>query len=162
MKRFSIIAATAALTAAGSAYAYTGVPATMIADVENILAETGLAGDVDLTTLSDEQIIEIYAAGNLEGDQIDAVKEALNGEGYGADVTTRRVILTEADAATGLMPAGENSVVVSVQNWMDIQGIEGDASTFTDAQVAEIYFLAFGSDMNDNTVKSQVETIING
>lgn len=160
MKRFAILTAAAALSTT-AAFAYTGVSPSMIDSVENILLESGMDG-VDLTTLTDEQIVEIYAAGQTgnSGDQIGMIRAALDGEGTMKSATERRMSMTAMDDNDGLMPAGENSVVTSVQNWLDKRGFEADASTLTDAQVAQIYFHAYSGDENDNS-QDYIETILN-
>ncbi|MEL6585514.1 MAG: hypothetical protein AAFY65_06220 [Pseudomonadota bacterium] len=159
MKRFSIFAA--ALMTATSAAAYTGVSPQIVTNVESTLQEVGLA-NVDVTTLSDEQVIEIYAVtqGVSDADKNDAIKAALDGEGYGADLTQRRVILVDPDDIDGLMPMGENSVEMSVQNWLNINGFEVDTETLTDAQIAELYFVAFSSDAAQK--QNIAQTIIDG
>ncbi|KIT16402.1 PepSY domain-containing protein [Jannaschia aquimarina] len=152
MNRFII--ATAATTLAAPAFAYTGVSPTLLSAAEDIVQETGL--DIDLTTLTDEQVIEIYAAGQSD-ETIEKVRAAVDGEYATREVTERRLVLVEADEM-GLMPAGENSVVNSVQNFLDRQGFDVDASTLNDAQVAELYIAAFGSDSEAD--RDEIETII--
>ena len=159
--KLTTMTAAAALALAAPAYAYTGVSPSMLSSVENILLESGL--DVDMTTLTDEQVVEIFAAGQQAdaNDQINMIKAALDADNYSSRaITERRVILTERDATTGLEPAGEASVVASVQNYLDANSFDVDASTLTDAQVAEIYFLAFGQEQNQ-TNRDEVETILN-
>ncbi|WP_371154713.1 hypothetical protein [Jannaschia sp. 2305UL9-9] len=159
MNRIALItAATLSLTA--PAMAYTGVSPTMVSDVESILAEAGKS-NVAVSSLSDEQVVEIYFAGQGEdGNERNLkIESALEGEGY-RTITERRATLTDMDAETGLMPAGESSVVISVQNWLDKRGYEADASTLTDAQVAEIYFLAFSGDDMDNDGVNKIESIL--
>ncbi|MGB3554247.1 MAG: hypothetical protein WBA25_06365 [Jannaschia sp.] len=160
MKRFALAAA-ATLAFAVPASAYTGVSPTMLTAVEQILVESGMT-EIDITTLTDEQVVEIYAAGQAgdANDQINMIKAAVDGEGYGADLTTRRVVLTERDAR-GLMPAGESSVTASVQNWLETQGFEVDASTLPDDKVAELYFLAFSDEAASEPGRDEIETIIN-
>jgi hypothetical protein len=150
-------AATLALSA--PAFAYTGVSPTMLSSVENILEQTGLS--VDVTTLTDEQVVEVYAAGqDSGGEQLQKIRAALDEENYVTrPVTERRMTLTEADER-GLAPVGEASVIASVQNYLEIQGFEVDASTLTDAQVAEIYGLAFGGE-GDSGERDEIETILN-
>ena len=158
MKRFALLTATA-LTLSAPAFAYTGVSPTMVSAAENILIENGFT-DVAVGSLSDEQIVEIYAAGQAadSGNEKLKIEAVLADEGVSRVITERRVVLTEADAS-GLMPAGESSVVVSVQNFLDARGFEADASTLTDAQIAELYFLAYGSDMSPE--QDEIETILN-
>ncbi|WP_220750661.1 hypothetical protein [Jannaschia sp. AI_61] len=159
MKRFAIIAA-ATIAATGPALAYTGVSPSLIANAEATLSEAGI-NNVDMTQLSDEQIIEIYFAGQEDsaGDRNLKIEAALDGMGESRTITERRVILSEADAS-GLMPSGENSVVTSVQNFLDTQGFDVDASTLTDAQVAQLYFMGYSDDSNEFN-RDQIETLLN-
>jgi hypothetical protein len=157
----TILTTAAALALTAPAFAYTGVSPSMLSSVENILEESGL--DVDLTTLTDEQVVEIYAAGQQPdaNQQIGMIRAALDADNYTMrPVTERRVILTERDVS-GLEPAGENSVVVSVQNFLDMMNFDVDASLLSDSQIAEIYFIAYGDDEQNETQRDQVETILN-
>ncbi|TFL17763.1 hypothetical protein [Jannaschia formosa] len=161
MKLASLTAA-ATLALSASAFAYTGVSPTMVSSVENILEESGIE-NVDITTLTDEQVVEIYVAGQQmdSNQQIGMIRAALDADNYTMrPVTERRMTLTDVDAETGLAPMGENSVVVSVQNYLDRLGLEADASLLTDNQVAEIYFLAYSNDEMNETNRDEVETIL--
>jgi hypothetical protein len=98
-----------------------------------------------VTTLTDEQVVEIYAAGqgSDEGETSEFIRAALDEENYRTrSITERRLVLTEPDER-GLQPVGEASVVASVQNFLENEGFEVDASLLTDAQIAELYTLAF-------------------
>jgi hypothetical protein len=161
MNKLSTLTAATALVLAGPALAYTGVSPTLVESVEGIVAESGIGG-VDLTQLTDEQIVEIYMIGQSSdaGEQNTRVRGILEGTGAIMEVSQRRVVLVETDMETGLEPVGENSVVRSVQNVLDREGFEVDASTLSDAQVAEIYFAAFSSDMADGTTKNEISTIL--
>ncbi|UWQ17484.1 hypothetical protein [Jannaschia sp. M317] len=156
MKRFAVISTAAALSLTAPALAYTGVSPTMVDSVENILETNGFA-NYDMTTLSDEQIVEIYALTQGDAPEAQQIKQVLAGEGTGYALSERRMTLAEADEL-GLEPIGEASVVKSVQNFLDRQGFEVDASTLTDTQIAEIYFRAFDSDNGD---RDEIETILN-
>ncbi|MGB3406965.1 MAG: hypothetical protein WBA67_05670 [Jannaschia sp.] len=156
MTRFTILtAATLAMTA--PAFAYTGVSPTMVTAVETILAENGI-NDVVLSSLSDEQVVELYAAGQSDdGQELTKIRAVLNDEGVSRTITEQRMTMTEADER-GLMPAGEDSVTMSVQNFLDRRSMTVDASTLTDAQVAELYFLAFSGDTE--ATDAEIEAIL--
>lgn len=156
-----IIAIATATMLATPALAYTGVSPTMVAAVESYLEQAGL-NQVAVTSLTDEQVIEIYALSTSnDGTDIQRIKAALDGEGYSRTITDRRMVIVGDDAdETGLFRAGmENSTVASVQNWLDKNGYEVDASALSDAQIAELYLLAFGDESEGNQ-SDRVETII--
>lgn len=160
MTRTAILTALA-LAATAPAYAYTGASPSMVSSVGAILSDAGMS-EIDVTSLSDEQVVEIFAAGQ-PGDANEKnlkIQSALNGEGYSTTITERRLILTDMDEM-GLMPAGASSIVVSVQNFLDANGYEADASTLTDEQVAEIYFFAFSGSEMDNGGENKIDTILN-
>ncbi|PWJ18226.1 hypothetical protein [Jannaschia seohaensis] len=157
-----LILTTAAATfaLASSAVAYTGVSPSILSSVESIIEEQGLS--VDVTTLSDEQVLEIYSAGQVDdaNQRITLIRGALDEENYASRmITERREDLTMVDEATGLAPMGENSVVISVKNYLETEGFMVDASTLTDRQVAEIYFLAYSDSDEDH--RDAIETILN-
>ena len=162
MTRFAAITAAATLMAT-SAMAYTGVSPTMLSSVTDILDESGFS--VDITTLTDEQVIEIYAAGQggTSNEQINKIRAALDGEGQSRVITERRVIIVGDDAdEEGLFrPGMENSVTASVQNWLDKNGYEVDASMLSDAQLAEIYLYIYGGSDKSND-ENFVDRIIAG
>jgi hypothetical protein len=159
MKLITMTAA-AALALAAPAFAYTGVSPSMLSSVENILEESGLS--VDVTTLTDEQVVEVYVAGQQDtsAEQLGMIRSALDEDNYiMRPVTERRMTLTEADER-GLVPVGENSIVASVQNYLERQNFEVDASTLTDAQIAEIYTIAFSAE-DDAGNRDEIESILN-
>ncbi|SFI86278.1 hypothetical protein [Jannaschia pohangensis] len=155
MTRFGIIAA-ATLTAT-SAFAYTGVSPTIVAEVEQVL-ETEYS-DYTIEQLNDQQVIEIYLAststddGSTKRNRIEAV--LADESPMSAAVETRRAAAVEGDF---MVYEGENSIVTSVQNFLTSEGFEVDASTLTDAQVAELYFLATSS--NGSTDAQDIEAIL--
>lgn len=159
MTRILLMTAAATALTATAATAYTGVSPSLLASARNVAEEVGL--DVDFTRLTDEQVIEIYAAGqgNDAGEQLQLVRAAVEGTGALDDVTARRVILVDPDE-TGLMPMGENSVVTSVQNWLNGQGYEVDVSTLSDNQVAELYFLAFSNPDMGQPSGAEIDAIL--
>jgi len=161
MKLITLTAA-ATLALSASAFAYTGVSPTMVSSVEDILDESGIE-NVDISSLTDEQVVEIYVAGQRgdANEQIGMIRAALDEDNYTMrSVSERRMGLSDIDVDTGLAPTGENSVVVSVQNFLDRRGFEADASTLTDSQVAELYFLAFSNDDMNAVNRDEIETIL--
>ncbi|UWQ20036.1 hypothetical protein [Jannaschia sp. W003] len=167
--RTAITATALALAlAATGAQAYTGVSPTLLADAQRTVSELGL--DVDFDALTDEQVIEIYFAGSedMASEKIRKIEAALNGEGTARAILERRVVVRDVNGdgtvgfdENGLMPQGENSVVASVQNYLDVNGFDVDASTLTDAQVAEIYLTAFGDQENGmEPSRDRIETFL--
>jgi hypothetical protein len=153
MKRF--MTATALLTTmATAAFAYEGTSTQMQAAVANILQEEGL--NIPVNSLTDQQVVDIYLADTSSDDQGERrqrIDNALEGEGL-----TRMAVDANQEMIMKWYVEGENSVVISVQKYLGTLGIEADASTLTDAQVAEIYFIAFGSD--ESGKKAAVENVL--
>jgi hypothetical protein len=141
MNRLSMTVAAAALLAA-PAFAYTGVSPQMLAEVDQILNAEGFAA-VEPTSLTDRQVVEIYLLSQRDDGSRELIEATLRGEGLEASYSAN----AEAMAAQGVViEEGENSVARTVGNWLQTEGlIAGDETVaLTDAQVAELYTLAFG------------------
>ncbi|PTX56133.1 hypothetical protein C8N43_0784 [Litoreibacter ponti] len=152
----ALIIAGAAATIATSTFAYEGASDTMVDSVDEILNRAGY--DVPVTSLTDQQIVEIYLAGNSSmspAERTQRIETVLENE-----AVTATILKTDEDRDWGLVVTGEHSVKTSVQNYLDRVGLDVDADALTEEQVAQIYFAAFGSDGSPASRLDQIEDII--
>jgi hypothetical protein len=144
MNRIAMTAAAAALCA-GPALAYTGVSPTIAAEVDQILLSQGF-NDVEPTSLTDQQVIEIYllSQNDNEGDIRQSIATTIEGDGLARSYTETAPAMAERGV---MIEEGENSVARTVGNWLQSEGLIAADETvaLTDRQVAELYFIAFGS-----------------
>ncbi|MGB5558568.1 MAG: hypothetical protein WBN04_11215 [Paracoccaceae bacterium] len=130
MKRFLLTSALVAF-AAGSAIAQD--ESQLRTAVANELTQMGL--NIDTDTLTEGQLSEIYLlTTNTDSGKRQAIEAALGHMGLMPD-----------DMVEVEMP--NTQLRSSVENSLTTLGIEANVSTLSDAQVAEIYLIANGSDM---------------
>ncbi|APX89678.1 hypothetical protein BV394_08070 [Brevirhabdus pacifica] len=118
-----------------------------IAAVQNILDRMGY--EVDATTLSNEQVAAIYLAGTSADMQSDARSKVASALGEGVVVTG--TVVTEMPSYT---------MMSAVQNILDRNGFEIEASSLTEAQVAQIY-LAGTSSSSAADKKTKIQAALN-
>lgn len=154
--RCMLVAAAISTALASTAFASHGASHTIVDDVDSILERAGF--QVPVSSLTDQQIVEIYLAGTSPDSATERNKRI------------ESILKAQSISATGLKKAkskdwglvvtGENSVETSVQNFLDRAGLDADASALSDDQVADIYFAAFGSDDDMTTHRTRVEWIL--
>ena len=144
MKRILLTTALVAFTA-GSAMAQD--ESQLRTAVANEFTTMGL--DIDASTLTNAQLSEIYLLTNsTDMGKRQKIEAALSGMGLMAD----------EDVA---MEVSNSQLRNSVRNSFNAMGIEGDADTLSDAEVAEIYLMVNSAEMGDAT-ESQIQEALAG
>ena len=110
---------------------------------------TTMGLDIDASTLTNAQLSEIYLLTNsTDMGKRQKIEAALSGMGLMAD----------EDVA---MEVSNSQLRNSVRNSFNAMGIEGDADTLSDAEVAEIYLMVNSAEMGDAT-ESQIQEALAG
>jgi hypothetical protein len=156
LKRIAMTAAAALLAA--PALAYTGVSPSLLEQADLTLDREGFE-TVDVTSLTDRQVVDIYLIGTQSyDDPNERIEAVLRGEGLEAAYSANAPTL----AAEGYVLVEEepNAVAFTVQNFLERNGLDMDPTILTDDQVAQIYLIAFsGSETNSEKVE-QIEQIL--
>lgn len=136
MKRFLLTTALV-LTTAGAAFAQDN--SQIRAQVDDAL--TGLGITVDVNTLTDAQLSEIFLLTNSADSGNKARVEAA---------------LSDMMGPMASMEASSSQLRTSVQNSLDRMGIEGDVSTLSNSDVTKLYLMLNSAEMGTAT-ESQIQ-----
>lgn len=160
MTRTNIFAVTAAAAlTATSAVAYTGVSPTIASQVEAELAGGEYEG-YSIEQFSDRQVVEIYLALTSTDTESAADKRIAGVLEEVSDPDAEVIVLTPEEAAARDAMEPGTAVEASVQDMLDTMGFQVSVDDLSDAQVAELFFIA--SEEGQEANRETAETIING
>lgn len=160
-----LMSTAAALTLATGAFAQSGDDQLRLAVADQL---DGYDINVDVSSLSDEQIAEIYAIGQSEDDAGERaqVMAVLGDAGYQQMELGEEMIFisnTTAGMENAVENATEGMTANSLRDQVDIKlgeyGFDDvDAATLTDDQVAKLYTVVQNSDTEG--ARAKIETIL--
>ena len=154
MKRLLITTTAAAIALSTAAFAESDSQLRM--SVESELDAHNF--NVDVSTLSDEQVAEVYAITQSDDDSGERIKlmSVLGDAGYQHMELGEEMIFVKLPEDMPMPPANDLRAEVGLK--LDEYGIKADASELSDDQVAKIFAIVQNSD--GEAQREKIETII--
>ncbi|MEX5728974.1 hypothetical protein Ga0609869_002327 [Rhodovulum iodosum] len=131
MKRLTLTALSALMLGGTAAVAYTDAPQPMVDEVRNVLDKNGYS-DVPVELLNDRQIAQIFlATSNSDGGS--QQREEI------AAILPENIESLETEEPVMIVVPAQDTMTVTVQNYLDENGYKADVDALELSQIASIY-----------------------